>query len=606
MADLVAALASEGARADSRRCAAESLGEIASDEALGVLAISLTSSDVDTARAAIDGLAAAGPAAQPVAHALVDAMRGGDAQTRHRAAQALAVIDPERPVPVSLLVEEITALRRDLDLRVADRTATLMRECAEHQATAEALQTRAEELSTVLRDAKCALWRSTISEQHDGSLLWTATRTVDPVFRTILPLDVEPGQTYLDAWREAILPADRERMDRTGEHAVREGRDSYQQGYTCLDNRGAARRMHEDVSLRRTGPGEWEAVGVVRDVTSLSEAEAAQQELTERVAERTSALERESASRQATAEALEARAAELSRVLRDARCMLWRSIITTDEDGSLTWTPTREDDPVFRHVLPLNVQPGQSYQDAWRDAIVPPDRERMDRTGEAAIREGKDRYQQAYTCVDARGKRRRVHEDVSVRQTGPQAWEAVGVARDVTSLSEAEAAQQQLEARVADGAAAVAREAAARRDATDELEQVLRDAGCIMWRTTITEQDDGGATWGPTRMDHPVFQDIFPLDIAPGDTYVDAWRKAIVPADWERVRKTAREAMRDRKDRYSHAYNAIDRNGVKRRFHEDVSIRPAGPGRWAAVGVARDISSEAVEQARLQELETRF
>lgn len=345
------------------------------------------------------------------------------------------------------LEDDLRALNQQLEERVEDRTAALERESASRRDTSQALRERAEELDRVLRNAKCIFWRSTIVENENGRLIWTPTRTDDPVYRAVLPLNIPPGRTYIEAWRDAIAPADRDAMDRTGNDAIREGRDQYQQAFTCTDAHGRPRRIQEDVSIKRTGPGRWEAAGVARDVTSLTDAEAVQQQLEERIADRAAALAREVAARRDASEALRARAEELDRVLRDAKCILWRSEVVQGDDGTLNWTPKRMDAPNFLAVLPLAVKRGQTHLEAWGEAVMPADRRRLNRIRTDAVLEGRDRYQYEYGCVVESGEVRRMHEDVSVRRIGPRRWEAVGVARDVTSFAAAEAIQHELEQR---------------------------------------------------------------------------------------------------------------------------------------------------------------
>ena len=183
---------------------------------------------------------------------------------------------------VRRLEDDLRELNQQLEERVADRTAALAREAAARQEANSALAARAEELERVMRDARCIIWQSNIEQVEGGRLVWTPTRTDDPIFRAVLPLTVEPGDTYLDAWRNSILPDDKERMDVAGNQAVLNDQAGYVQTYTCVDGSGSHRRIREDVTLRRTGPRTWEAVGVAHDVTSLAEAE----EVTQRLATR--------------------------------------------------------------------------------------------------------------------------------------------------------------------------------------------------------------------------------------------------------------------------------------------------------------------------------
>lgn len=139
---------------------------------------------------------------------------------------------------------------------------------------------------------------------------------------------------------------------------------------------------------------------------------------------------------------------ERAHVLSSARCQLWYADITdSDHPDQLFWDAHFVDVEAAQRFLPLNMQPGELYQDARRRARLPEDRETSDRAGTASIRAGRS-YEQEFRCYAADGTIHWLHEDIRVETVveGRQ-WTAVGVCTDITARKQAEQALQQSEAR---------------------------------------------------------------------------------------------------------------------------------------------------------------
>ena len=155
---------------------------------------------------------------------------------------------------------------------MADRTAALNTEVSEHRATADLLRRQVGEFERLVRGARCILWRAQV-EERDGVLVGTPMRRDALEHQTFLPLDLEAGEEYHDAWRRSIPAEDRERLTQARDHALRAGLHGYAQEYRCVDNKGVTHWVHDDVSVEPIGAGSWRLVGVLTDITERKEAE---------------------------------------------------------------------------------------------------------------------------------------------------------------------------------------------------------------------------------------------------------------------------------------------------------------------------------------------
>jgi PAS domain S-box-containing protein len=124
---------------------------------------------------------------------------------------------------------------------------------------------------------------------------------------------------------------------------------------------------------------------------------------------------------------------ERAYVMSSARCLIWYAdIAQSDHPDQLFWDARFVDAEAAQQFLPLDIQPGESYNSARRRARLPEDREACDRLGTAAIRAGRS-YEQEFRCVAADGTIHWMHEDVQVETVVEgQKWKAVGVCTDIT------------------------------------------------------------------------------------------------------------------------------------------------------------------------------
>jgi PAS domain S-box-containing protein len=155
---------------------------------------------------------------------------------------------------------------------------------------------RAEErLAHIVTSARCLLWFA-IVEQHDEDLLWDIYVPGEEAARDFLPVHMESGQTFAEAWQQSILADDWERMNLLSKDAIHENSGGYVCELRCNRADGEIRWLHEDVQIRSLTPRRYSFVGVCTDITERKQAEETLQEANEllehRVAERTTELSR--------------------------------------------------------------------------------------------------------------------------------------------------------------------------------------------------------------------------------------------------------------------------------------------------------------------------
>ena len=263
------------------------------------------------------------------------------------AAEAPPLADAVRVVMFVLTGVVISVLSESLDRarRRAERSGAEARDALRARAGSE------DDLRYVLTHARCILWRGEI----DGVDGWDAPGAGPDKFRwriqiqderaaqQVLPLNVAPGQTYLDVWFASRNPGDQPAMDRTSNTALRGGQPGYTQVLHCTDRDRRVRALQEDVALRPLTAGRWEAFAVVTDITGRVDAER----------ERADLLAREQRAR-ADAEAANRRRdqflAVLSHELRTPLTPVLARVGLMQRDAALSATHGRALDMIRRNV----------------------------------------------------------------------------------------------------------------------------------------------------------------------------------------------------------------------------------------------------------------
>ncbi len=141
-----------------------------------------------------------------------------------------------------------------------------------------------------------------------------------------------------------------------------------------------------------------------------------------------------------------------------------------------------------------------------------------------------------------------------------------------------------------------------RRRAEEHLEQVLTGARCLFWHAVVEERDEQ-MVWNIQMSNPEAAQSFLPLDLAPGQSYTDAWFQSKLPEDRERMDALAHTALRSGLPSYSQEFRCRGADGLLQWLYEDVQIKPLGPHRWQLVGVCTDITERKLaEESRQQQL----
>jgi hypothetical protein len=218
------------------------------------------------------------------------------------------------------------------------------------------------------------------------------------------------------------------------------------------------RHYHVHVEPLRSPDGKTVTggLGMAWDVTEQHRFERlaaqVQQELEQRVVQRTDELARANLILMQQIAQRKRVEQELRSVTRNARCLFWHADVEYEEghvrgtEGAmpLHWNIRVADEEVAQQVLPLDVPAGQTYTHVWLDSRNPDDARNMSHVSDAAILSGNASYNQEYRCRDRVGHDRWLLETVSIHPRGPGKWYLVGVCTDVTLRKAAEAQREQL------------------------------------------------------------------------------------------------------------------------------------------------------------------
>ncbi len=166
---------------------------------------------------------------------------------------------------------------------VAERDATgeivayrgIMRDITERK--------RAEEMmELMITSARCLFWYGQVEDIGDD-MIWKIQVTNVDAAQQLLPLNLQPGMSYTDAWFESKFPEDADRMDALAFHALRSGLSEYSQEFRCRRADGEIRWLFEDARIEPSGPNRWRVIGVCTDITERKRAEESLRQLNEQL-----------------------------------------------------------------------------------------------------------------------------------------------------------------------------------------------------------------------------------------------------------------------------------------------------------------------------------
>ncbi|MCC2672546.1 MAG: domain S-box protein, partial [Armatimonadetes bacterium] len=143
------------------------------------------------------------------------------------------------------------------------------------------------------------------------------------------------------------------------------------------------------------------------------------------------------------------------------------------------------------------------------------------------------------------------------------------------------------------------------RDVLRAREEYLRyiaiHSRCLLWHGTVEERQEPHLLWRIRVSDLEAAQRFFPLETVPGQHYMHTWHQARLPDDQQRVDNFGDAEVRAGRS-YSQEFRARDATGRVRWIREDVSVEPAGPGKWRAVGICVDVTEPREREELLRKV----
>ena len=403
------------------------------------------------------------------------------------------------------------------------------------------------QLQKILHQADCLLWQAHVTDQK-GQLAWQfealASGLTTRIFGAAGGLNRKgmSGDPQRSFFAGMVVP-DKEAMDARSAAALRGGRPGYEQEFRVIKGDQTI-WLHERVSITPDGPGQWNLVGVMVDVTAPKAAEAARQ----------------------------ASEARLQQILTRADCLLWHANVRRT-GGGLEWRDFAMPDSVLSNRL-FGDKPPATGSGLWY-APDTPQLPEMNRRSEAAIRSGASGYEQEFS-VNRPKRTLWLHEQVSITPLGPDEWNLVGVLMDATARHEAEEAWKESEAR---------------------LHRILDQADCLLWQARVVETAAGELQWSHFIPPSSLYRELFGED--PPEKPQMRWQDLQVPQLPEMLART-RAALRGGEAGYEQDFQ-VPRPAKPLWLHEQVAITTVGPGQWSLVGVITNVTARReAEQARKQ------
>ena len=142
---------------------------------------------------------------------------------------------------------------------------------------------RAEErLLKVVTQTRCILhsghvegpegWRKRALEP-DSPFRWNLPMQNEETAQKILPLELAPGEGYLDAWIRSRNRADIVQMNRNSGNAFLNDLPFYRNEFRSTDKHGVVHWMQEFVTVQKLAENRWEVFSITMDITDLKKVE---------------------------------------------------------------------------------------------------------------------------------------------------------------------------------------------------------------------------------------------------------------------------------------------------------------------------------------------
>ena len=423
---------------------------------------------------------------------------------------------------------------------------------AQHEAEEGRRKSQAQ-LNQILSRADCLLWYANVLREGDG-LQWRNFSMPHSVLCDRL-FGANAPMTGTGLWYAKDTP-DLAEMNRRSVAAILSGAPGYEQEFSVLRPQQTL-WLHEQVSITPAGPGRWDLVGVLMDVTARHEAE----------------------------EERRKSQAQLRQILTRADCMVWQARVA-ESDGRFSWEfeipPSGLQKRVFggdKTVVHKGIS-GVRAKSMYGDFVVPEQAE-MDVRSLGALRGGAPGYEQEYRIIKD-GQTFWLHERVSITAVQPGQWDLVGITVDVTAQHEAEEARRATEV---------------------QLQQILDRTDCMVWQARVTEAD-GRISWLFDVAASGLQRRIFGCDGLHKTPVLYENDNFTVP-EISRMYVLGADALRGGAPGYDHEFRIVKPDRTYW-LHEHAIIMPQGSGRWLVFGLVIDISALKEAEQVIRASEARY
>jgi len=134
---------------------------------------------------------------------------------------------------------------------------------------------------------------------------------------------------------------------------------------------------------------------------------------------------------------------QLSGVIRQAQCIVFSGEVEGRADwrehalepvSPFRWNFNVLNETIAQSILPLDLAPGQTYQQAWSRSRHPDDHCKMNQASGQAFLTGAPFYRNEFRCTDRKGNVHWMQQHVTVRKISENRWQVFGITTDVTGL----------------------------------------------------------------------------------------------------------------------------------------------------------------------------
>jgi PAS domain S-box-containing protein len=377
---------------------------------------------------------------------------------------------------------------------------------------------------------------------------WDTPVLNEKTAQKIVPLELAAGEQYLQAWERSWNRADAAQMNWNSGNAFLNDLPFYRNEFRCTDKNGVGHWMQEFVTVQKLAENRWQFFSIVTDISDLKRVET---ELRESQALYHSLVDQMPAG--------------VFRKDSKGRYVFVNSTFCRLKD----MTPNQ-----FLGKTPLEL--------GWMDVALAT----KCAGHHATIMQSGDQIEEDEVYTSADGEARNYHAVKSpVFDSAGKIVGTQGVLFDITD----------------------------RKRAEERLLKVITQTRCILhsgqvegtegWRKRALEPDTP-FRWNLPMLNKETAQEILPLELAPGESYLEAWVRSRNQADVVQMNRNSGNAFLNGLPFYRNEFRCTDKNGVGHWMQEMVTVQKLAENRWEIFSIITDISDLKRVEAELRRSET--